>query len=123
LKEDLAILEGVWISKSVKDADRRGSGVIKLQFAPAKDGVLGGRGSLEIKSKRNGSYTSSNKTFPFKLVEKDGKRSIVATGQRGSGLSLSYRIKGDQLILSGEVASQRISYKLQNVPLKRVAGK
>jgi hypothetical protein len=123
LKDDLAALEGVWVSKAVKDTERKSSGVLKLQFTPAKDGALSGRGSLEIKTKRGGATSSSTRTFTFKLVEQDGKRTIVAPGPSGTGLSLTYRFKGDQLLLSGEVVSRRISYNLQNVALRRPAAK
>jgi len=122
LKDDLTALEGGWLSKSVKDADGRGSGIIKLQFSGAKD-ALGGRGSLEIKTKRSGSTSSSTRTFTFRLVGQGGNRTIVAPGPRGTGLSLTYRLKGDTLILTGEIASPRVSYNLQNVALRRATTK
>jgi hypothetical protein len=123
LKDDLAALEGAWISGKVKDADKKGTGTIKLQFRGAKDGALKGRGSLEVKTKRTGSTGSSTRTFTFRLVEKDGARRIVAPGPNGTGLSLTYRFHDGKLILSGEIVSQQISYNLKDVPLKRPATK
>jgi hypothetical protein len=122
LKDDLAALEGAWVSGTVKDADRKSSGTIKLQFTAAKDGALSGRASIEIKTKRGGS-TSSSRIFTFRLVEKDGTRKILAPGPRGTGLSLTYRLQGAQLILSGKVASQQLSYNLKDVALQRPASK
>jgi len=122
LKDDLTALGGSWVSKAVKDADGRGSGIIKLQFSGAKD-ALGGRGSLEVKTKRSGSTSSSTRIFTFKLVQQGGNRAIVAPGSSGKGLSLTYRLEGDKLILTGEIASPRVSYNLQNVALRRATTK
>jgi hypothetical protein len=123
LKDDLAALEGTWVSGPVKNADRKGTGTIQLKFMGAKDGALRGRGNLEIKAKRGGSTSESRRVFSFRLVEKDRTRTIVAPGARGAGISLTYRLEDGKLIVSGEVVSQRLSYNLQNVALARPATK
>jgi hypothetical protein len=123
LKEDLAALEGAWISGPVKDVDRKGSGTIKLQFTAMKGSALKGRGSIEVNTKRNGSTYSSTRTFTFRLVEKEGVRNIVAPGPSGTGLSLRYRLQGGRLILTGDISSQSLSYKLRKVTLKRTGAK
>jgi hypothetical protein len=110
-KAEMGKIAGSWESGDVKDSDGKGTGVIKLTL------TADGHGDLEIAAKRGKSSSSSKRSFTYHVVEKENEKVISC----GIGVNLAYRIENDSLILTGTVASRRISYELTNVALKRAA--
>ncbi len=125
LEEDLAALKGTWESGSV-GADGGGAmGTVKLSITP-QPGNRSGRIRLEIATKQGGRTTSSTSNYSFTLEQKGRERILVTSIRRGvrgtvRGMAFIYRFEDGQLILSGAIASGRITYTLKNVALRRIA--
>ncbi|HTU18065.1 MAG TPA: trypsin-like peptidase domain-containing protein [Gemmataceae bacterium] len=125
LAEDLAALKGTWESGSVGADGGGATGTVKLSITP-QPGDRGGHIRLEIATKQGGRTTSSTSNYSFTLEQKGSERLLVTTIRRGvkgtvRGMIFIYRFEGDQLILTGVIASTRLTYKLENVPLRRTS--
>jgi S1-C subfamily serine protease len=121
LEGDLAAMKGTWQSGPVPAAEGRGFGTVKLSINP-RPGSLGGQIQVEIATKQAGRTTSSKSSYTFTLEQEGGKRLLVThISRRGRGMVFVYRFDGGQLVLTGEVVSARLAYKLTNVPLRRTA--
>jgi S1-C subfamily serine protease len=121
LEGDLAALKGTWQSGPVSAAGGGGSGTVKLSINP-RPGSLGGRVQVEIATKQGGRTTSSKSSYNFTLEQDGGQRLLVTHISRGGrGMVFVYRFDGGQLVLSGELVSVRLAYKLTNVPLRKTA--
>jgi predicted Zn finger-like uncharacterized protein len=125
LEGDLAALKGTWESGSVGADGGGAAGTVKLSISP-QPGGRGGRIRLEIATKQGGRTTSSTSNYAFTLEQKGDERLLVTTIRRGArgtvrGMVFIYRFEGDQLILTGAIASTRVTYSLKNVALRRTS--
>jgi S1-C subfamily serine protease len=121
LEGDLAALKGTWQSGPVSADDGTGRGTVKLSISPGP-GSLGGRVQVEIATQQAGRTSSSRSTYSFTLRQQGDDRLLVTqVSRRGRGLVFVYRFDGDQLVLSGKVASVRLAYTLKNVALRRTS--
>jgi S1-C subfamily serine protease len=125
LEEDLAALKGTWESSSVGADGGGATGTVKLSITP-QPGNKGGRIRLEIATKQGGRTSSSTSNYGFTLEQKGRERILVTSIRRGPrgtarGMVFIYRFEDGQLILSGAIASGRITYTLKNVALRRTA--
>lgn len=125
LEEDLAALKGTWESGSVGADEGGAAGTVKLSITPQLGG-RGGRIRMEIATKQGGRTTSSTSNYGFTLEQRGRERILVTTIRRGPrgtarGMVFIYRFEDGQLILSGAIASGRITYTLKNVSLRRTA--
>jgi len=125
LEEDLAALKGTWESGSVGADGGGATGTVKLSITPLP-GNRGGRIALQIATKQGGRTTSSTSNYSFTLEQKGRERILVTSIRRGPrgtarGMVFIYRFEDGQLILSGAIASSRITYTLKNVALRRIA--
>ncbi len=120
LEGDLAALKGTWQTGPV-NADGGGAmGTLKLSISP-QPGSRGGRIRVDIATKQAGRTTTSTLNYSFTLEQKGGERLLVTTIRGGRGAVFLYRFEGDQLSLSGVVASRRLAYTLKNVALRRTS--
>src|SRR5579875_264396 len=113
LEEDLAALKGTWESGSVGADEGGAAGTVKLSITPQLGG-RGGRIRMEIATKQGGRTTSSTSNYGFTLEQRGRERILVTTIRRGPrgtarGMVFIYRFEDGQLILSGAIASGRIT--------------
>jgi S1-C subfamily serine protease len=125
LEQDLAALKGTWESGTVGADGGGATATVKISISP-QPGSQGGRIRLEIATKQGGGKTSSASNYAFTLEQKGNERFLVTAIRRGPrgtvrGMVFLYRFEGDRLILSGVIASTRLTYKLDNVPLQRIS--
>lgn len=125
LKEDLAALKGTWQSGTVSADEGAAKGTLKLSISPNADG-RSGRIQVEIAAKQGGRTASSKSSYAFTLEQKGNERLLVTTIRRAArgtvrGMVFIYRFDGDQLILTGAIASARLTYSLKNVSLRRTS--
>lgn len=125
LEGDLAALKGTWESGSVGADGGGAAGTLKLNISP-QPGNHSGRLRLEIATKQGGRTTSSTANYTFTLEQKGGERILVTAIRRAArgtvrGMVFIYRFDGGQLVLTGVIASGRITYSLKNVALRHTA--
>jgi S1-C subfamily serine protease len=114
---DVAALKGTWQSGTVTGAGGLRA-TIKVVLQPSAAG--GGKGRIELSARQGRRTVTTKRNFTFDLTRKGNTRKIVGTGAKG-GLSLTYRLTGEQLVLHGPAGVVADGFALNNLVFRRVS--
>jgi hypothetical protein len=116
-------MRGSWQSGEVSTENRSRTATVILHINP-RLGSIKGRINIDIATDVIARKSTTRLTYNFALTERNGLRVIAGNFLKPVNrevLSLAYKQKGDQLVISGSITLRGRVYNLSNVAMLRIS--